>query len=125
MQVKADTPSALKDAGSEALKAEDLPRAAHMYTLGIDMVLEPALLSDKEAPDWFKLELQSKGILHALLSNRALVYTKQGDYEAAATDAEACCLAKPDFIKARVSLLFHECAGSKPQTTLAVTCARN
>lgn len=33
-QVDAHSPTALKDAGSAALKAGDLPRAIHLYTLG-------------------------------------------------------------------------------------------
>ena len=71
-QVDATSASALKAAGNDAVRAGDWSRACHMYTLSIDMVLGGTTPAD--AKDWYTLDVQSKGILHLLCSNRSLAY---------------------------------------------------
>jgi hypothetical protein len=103
--VAADTPLALKDEGSKALNAGDTKRAAHMYTLGIDLILKQADATVLDGAAWFARDTSSGGVLHQLLSNRSLAFLKAGDAAAAAEDAEHCCLAKPDFAKGHLRLL--------------------
>ena len=121
--VAAHSPSALKDAGGEALAAGDIVRATHMYTMAIDLVLEG------EAPpasgaDWFALDAKSGGVLHALLSNRSLTLLKQEDSPAAAEDAEHCTCARPDWPKGHLRLLAALDASSTPLEERRRVCAR-
>lgn len=60
---------------------------------------------EHEEPAWLDLERASKGVLHALLSNRSLAYFKQNDFAAATADAERCCAAAPGFAKGHLRLV--------------------
>ncbi len=122
--VDAHSPSALKDAGSAALAAGDVARATHMYTLGIDLVLQSAAKPPETAAEWFSIDTSSGGVLHALLSNRSLTLLKQGDATAAAADAEHCTCARPDWPKGHLRVLqaLEACGASVEERSSA--CAR-
>ncbi len=125
-RVDASSPAALKRAAGQAFKDGDLARAGHLYTLAIDVVLGEAVPAaaaaaaaadatpaQAEAPaaaaaagrDWLALERASDGVLHVLLSNRALCHFKADDFAASATDAEHCVAACPTFEKGHLRLL--------------------
>lgn len=114
--VVAESPTALKVAGNEALQAGDSVRASHMYTLALDLLLERRPASSLTAADWFALEASSEGIFSTLLSNRSLALLRQGDYAGAADDAERCCQANPGWAKAHLRLLAAHEAGKAPET---------
>ena len=122
-KVDAQSPLALKEAGNDAMRMGDFTRATHMYTLGVDMIIgkneTPA-----EAADWYTLDMASNGVLHVLLSNRSLTHLKQNDAAAAAVDAEAACLARPDFVKAHLRLLAALEAGEAPLEERREACTR-
>lgn len=122
--VAAHSPSALKDAGGEALQAGDVARATHMYTLGIDLILKGEVKPPASAAEWFALEAKSGGVLSALLSNRSLTLLKQEDAQAAAADAEHCTCAKPDWAKGHLRLLAALDACAAPLEERRRTCAR-
>jgi len=73
-----------------------------MWTLAIDMILTEESAKGKTH---FELDQTHNGILHQLLSNRALIHQKNGDFQAAVEDAEACCQASPGFEKGHLRLL--------------------
>jgi hypothetical protein len=101
--VTADSPLALKEEGTKAFNAGDIKRAGHMFTLGIDLILQGK--EPKDAAAWFSADAASAGVLHLLLSNRSLAFLKVGDAAGAADDAEHACAAKPDFAKGHLRLL--------------------
>jgi hypothetical protein len=75
--VTADSPLALKEEGTKAFNAGDIKRAGHMFTLGIDLILQGK--EPKDAAAWFSADAASAGVLHLLLSNRSLAFLKVGD----------------------------------------------
>jgi TPR repeat protein len=121
-QVDAHSPTALKDAGNDAVRAGQWVRACHMYTLAIDGVVGKS--SPQAAADWYALDIQSKGLLHVLFSNRSLTYLNQKDAAAAAEDAEHCCSARPDFVKGHLRLISALAAGEAPVCERREACAR-
>lgn len=122
-RVAADSPAALKQAGNEALKT-DLARAAHMYTLGIDLCLKGADIDELTSADWYRLDGESNGALHALLANRSFAYLQQTDPAAAVVDAEYCCLARPEFAKGHMRLLAALEANGATASERRAACAR-
>ena len=122
-RVVADSPAALKQAGNEALKT-DLARAAHMYTLGIDLCLKGADIDELTSADWYRLDGESNGALHALLANRSFAYLQQTDPAAAVVDAEYCCLARPEFAKGHLRLLAALEANGATASERRAVCAR-
>ena len=102
-QVAAESPTALKALGNEALNAGDSRRACHMYTLGLDLALDGRAAHTLTAAEWFTLEASS-GEVSALLSNRSLAHLRQDDAAAAVEDAEWCVLANPGWSKGHLRL---------------------
>ena len=121
-QVDAQNPSALKDAGNDAVRCGDWQRASHMFTLGIDMIVGPT--EPKEPGDWYGLDMRSKGVLHPLLSNRSLAQLHLKDYAAACEDADLCCMARPDFAKGHLRLLAALKANEAPLEERQQACRR-
>ena len=84
-----------------------------------------AAATTRTAAAWFRLDAESSGVLHALLSNRSHVMLKQGDVSAAAEDADRCCMAAPDFPKGHLRLLAAlEARGDVPVTERRGACMR-
>ena len=113
-------PEQLKVAAAEAVKHKEYPRATHMYTLAIDLLLENATsiaapatdeTSTEDTYDWVALDAKSGGLLHILLSNRSFTHFRCNDYLAAAEDAENCVQCAPSFIKGWLRLLAAISAG--------------
>lgn len=102
--VDAQSPLSLKEEGAKAYKMGQMERACHMWTLAMDMLLT-SNDDDAKGKSLFEIDLLHKGLLHQLLSNRALVHTKTCDYAAAIDDAEKCCQAAPGFEKGHLRLL--------------------
>lgn len=123
-QVDAHSPLALKEAGNDAVRAGDMQRAVHMFTLGLDLLLGSSSDVPKEAQEWYALDVSSKGVLHALCSNRSFAYLTLKDAAAAAEDAENCCLARPDFAKGHLRLLAALAALDAPVSDRRDACAR-
>ena len=86
-RVDASSPGALKEAAGAAYRAGDVARATHLYTLALDLVPGVVGGAVDASKDWLALEKASGGILHALLSNRALCHLKVNDFAASASDA--------------------------------------
>ena len=104
-QLDAD-PEKLKEIGAAAVKEGDYARAARMYTFAIDMLVAAGGGEEGHGRrDWVSLERESQGLLHVLLSNRSFTHYKQGDWAAAAEDAESCVSALPTFVKGHLRLL--------------------
>jgi tetratricopeptide (TPR) repeat protein len=122
--VVAESPTALKVAGNEALQAGDSVRASHMYTLALDLLLHRRPAPSLSSADWFALEASSEGVASTLLSNRSLALLRQGDHAGAADDAERCCQAKPGWAKAHLRLLAAHEAGNAPETEVLFALRR-
>lgn len=118
----ASTPTALKEAGNDAVRVGDWQRAVHMFTLGIDMCVETS--AEPADGAWYSLDKRSQGVLHLLCSNRSLAHLKLNDFEAAATDAEHCCQARPDFAKGHMRLLAALDATGAPLAERQAACTR-
>ena len=128
-------PEQLKIAAAKAVKLKEYPRATHMYTLAIDLLLENAKSvaapdtstdnedkADKDAPktyDWRALDAKSNGLLHVLLSNRSFTHFRCHDYLAAAEDAENCVQCAPTFVKGWLRLLAAIAEGTKETNHIA------
>ena len=118
----AGSPEALKQAGNEAVRLGEWQRAAHMFTLAIDMILGDT--TPTTAAEWFAADADSKGMLHLLCSNRSLAHLSLQDSAAAADDAEHCCLARPDFVKGHLRLLAALRLGDAPVQEQIDACSR-
>ena len=103
-QLDAD-PAKLKEVAAAAVKERDYVRACRMYTFAIDLLLQPGGAEEEGHRDWASLDRGSEGLLHVLLSNRSFTHYKQGDWAAAAEDAEHCVCASPTFVKGHLRLL--------------------
>jgi hypothetical protein len=101
----AKSPIMFREAGNAALQAGDPGKALSIYTLGIDYLHDLRPYEIRTPRDWLGLEVESLGILSALLSNRSLAFLQLGDYSAAAVDAEHCCLARPDWPQGYMRML--------------------
>ena len=129
-------PEQLKITAAEAVKLKEYPRATHMYTLAIDLLLENTKSvaapdtsttdkddkDDKAEPktyDWRALDAKSNGLLHVLLSNRSFTQYRCNDYLAAAEDAEHCVQCSPTFVKGWLRLLAAIAEGTKETNHIA------
>jgi tetratricopeptide (TPR) repeat protein len=99
-------PAHLKEAASKAVKLKHFPRATHIYTLAIDMLVKGSKeTKSTEEVNWLSLQQKSNGLLHILLSNRSFTHFKCKDFLAAAQDAEHCIQSLPTFVKGYLRLL--------------------
>eukprot|EP00747_Dinoflagellata_sp_TGD_P165227 gnl/TRDRNA2_/TRDRNA2_186234_c0_seq1.p1 gnl/TRDRNA2_/TRDRNA2_186234_c0~~gnl/TRDRNA2_/TRDRNA2_186234_c0_seq1.p1 ORF type:complete len:319 (+),score=88.78 gnl/TRDRNA2_/TRDRNA2_186234_c0_seq1:106-1062(+) len=98
----------LRALANEAMGRGEDKRAAHLYTLAIDL-LARGMKRDKDgraaAEDLFRLNKSCDGELAKLLSNRSLAHLKQGDAAGAVEDADACTKAEPTFDKGHMRLV--------------------
>ena len=128
-------PEQLKQAATEAVKSKQYPRATHMYTLAIDLLLNTTAAEDTEDSadsadtnntihDWLSLDANSNGLLHILLSNRSFTHFKCHDYLAAAEDANHCCQASPTFVKGYLRLIA-ALSASQDEAAVVGTAAEN
>jgi TPR repeat protein len=98
-----------------------------MYTLAIDSLAHgmkrnsAGVASDE---DLLALNRASDGQLAKLLSNRSLIYLKQGDAEAAVEDADACTRTDPGFEKGHLRLLAALEANGAPLGQQLAACER-
>lgn len=100
----------------QAAKTGEDVKAAHFYTMAIDM-LAKGMARDSQGrasdEDMLALNTSSQGQLAELLSGRSHVYLRQGDVPAAVEDAETCTRAAPSFEKGHMRLaVAYEAAGA-------------
>ena len=122
-QVDAHSPSALKEAGNDAVRAGDWQRALHMYTLGLDLCVGKGELPQDSA-GWYALDAASRGVAHLLLCNRSLTNLNLNEPHLAVQDAECCCLASPGFAKGHLRLLAALEASKAPIEERRTACIR-
>jgi len=97
----------LHASAKEAVQAGNVAKAAHFYTMAID-VLAKSMKRDTNGnasdADLLALNKSSDGLLAELLCGRSNVYLLQKDVAAAMEDAEACTRAAPDYEKGHLRL---------------------
>mmetsp|Transcript_29754 Transcript_29754/g.91595 ORF Transcript_29754/g.91595 Transcript_29754/m.91595 type:complete len:305 (-) Transcript_29754:97-1011(-) len=107
-QVLPGSAEELRAMANEAVGSGDVAKAAHLYTMAIDL-LAKGMRRDQDGAaaeaDLRALNRSSGGQLAKLLSNRSMVYLRQQDVEAAIEDAETCTRADPEFEKGHMRLV--------------------
>jgi len=97
----------LHDSAKEAVRAGDLTKAAHFFTMAIDVVAKK-LKRDSNGvaadADLMALNKSCEGLLAELLCGRSGVYLRQRDVQAALEDAETCTRAAPEYEKGHLRL---------------------
>merc|ERR1711912_177749 len=92
----------LHTTAKDAVRTGDHTKAAHFYTMAID-VLAKGMKRDSSGvacdADLLALNKSSNGLLAELLCGRSHVYLRQNDLDAAVEDAETCTRADPYFEK--------------------------
>jgi TPR repeat protein len=114
-QILPGKPEELHASAKEAAKAGDNTKAAHFYTMAID-VLAKGLKRDSRGvaadADLAALNKSSEGLLAELLCGRSHVYLRQKDVDAAMEDADTCARADPASEKGHLRLaVAYEAAG--------------
>jgi len=119
--------SELRARAKEALERGDDNTASRLYTMAIDLVARDMPRNANgvaSAANLFSCNGSSGGELAKLLSNRSLVYLKQGDVPAALEDAETCTLADPSFEKGYMRLVAALEASGAPLEKQLEACER-
>eukprot|EP00441_Pelagodinium_beii_P016350 CAMPEP_0197659834 /NCGR_PEP_ID=MMETSP1338-20131121/49317_1 /TAXON_ID=43686 ORGANISM="Pelagodinium beii, Strain RCC1491" /NCGR_SAMPLE_ID=MMETSP1338 /ASSEMBLY_ACC=CAM_ASM_000754 /LENGTH=336 /DNA_ID=CAMNT_0043236959 /DNA_START=15 /DNA_END=1025 /DNA_ORIENTATION=+ len=113
--------------GEAAAKASEHAKAAHFFTMAIDLLAKGMTLDSKgraSRADLQKLNTSSNGELTSLLSGRSQVYLRQGDLAAAVEDAETCTRADPAFEKGHLRLAVAYEAAAAPLELQLEACQR-
>lgn len=116
-QVLPGNPDELQEMANDAARSGNHGKAVHLYTMAIDLVAR-GMPRDNHGvaatADLLSLNKSSNGQLAKLLSNRSLMYLKQGDVPAALEDADTCTRADPAFEKGHMRLVAALEAAGKP-----------
>mmetsp|Transcript_17724 Transcript_17724/g.31620 ORF Transcript_17724/g.31620 Transcript_17724/m.31620 type:complete len:337 (+) Transcript_17724:79-1089(+) len=116
-QVLPGNPGELQEMANDAARSGDHGKAVHLYTMAIDL-LARGMARDNNGvaatKDLVALNKSSNGQLGKLLSNRSLMYLKEGDVAAALEDADTCTRADPSFEKGHMRLVAALEASGRP-----------
>lgn len=114
-KINSGKPEELHEQAKEAVRVRDDTKAAHFYTMAIDVVVK-GMKRDSNGvacdADLIAFNKSSNGLLSELLSGRSSVYLRQKDINAALEDAETCTRANPEYEKGHLRLaVAYESAG--------------
>jgi len=114
-KINSGKPEELHEQAKEAVRARDDTKAAHFYTMAIDVIAK-GMKRDSNGiardADLVAVNKSSNGLLSELLSGRSSVYLRQKDIVAALEDAETCTRANPEYEKGHLRLaVAYESAG--------------